>query len=133
MKFKYNVIGDNTAENRKWLEMLGYINFDYNIKGAHIVSYWSDRYKKQYFQCVTYHQLIGMRVYESAINCISNSPLFKAVSAMRDDSDYMQWFTDGKYWFENNKCANRYNKKHMPNYRKATLTELQERFKEKER
>ena len=24
MKFKYSVIGDNTAENREWLERLGY-------------------------------------------------------------------------------------------------------------
>ena len=87
IKFKYSTIGDNTQENREWLEQVGYINFDYNTKGTHIVSYWSERYKKSYFQCVTYHELIGLRMYESSINCIGNSPLFKAVSAIREGTE----------------------------------------------
>ena len=134
MKFKYSVIGDNTQENREWLEKVGCINFDYNFKGTHIISYWSGRYGNNYYQCVTYHELISLRMYESAINCIGNSPLFKAVSAMREDSDLIQWFTDGKNW---NLCIrNNYLKwclENAPfqysNIHKATLTELQEKFK----
>ena len=122
MKFSYSVIGDNTRENREWLEKLGYVNFDYNFKGTHIISYWSERYKNNYYQCVTYHELISLRMYESAINCIGNSPLFKAVTAMREDSDFGQWFVDPCGYWHSNPII-------MDGMRKATLTELQEKLK----
>lgn len=126
IKFSYSVIGDNTRENREWLEMLGYKPFMWDE--------WDE--KQPYLSTMDDGEYTSIEEHGKSsemcsldINCIGNSPLFKAVSAMREDSDFGQWFTDGKYWFENNKCANRYNKKHMPNYRKATLTELQEKFK----
>lgn len=27
-----------------------------------------------------------------------NKPLIDAITALKDDSDYNQWFTDGRYW-----------------------------------
>jgi hypothetical protein len=36
--------------------------------------------------------------YLSGIDCGTNEKLFLAIAALRDDSDYMQWFTDGKTW-----------------------------------
>jgi hypothetical protein len=32
------------------------------------------------------------------IDCGDNEELFLAIAALRDDTDYMQWFTDGKLW-----------------------------------
>ena len=62
------------------------------------------------------------------INCIGNPQLFKAVSAMRDDSDYMQWFVsnDGS---EFNLCTRMLNVYSGILCRKATIAELQEHFK----
>ena len=53
------------------------------------------------------------------INCEENEPLFLAVAALRDDSDYMQWFTNGEDWFCSNKIKISDN-----SWRKATLEEL---------
>lgn len=74
-----------------------------------------------------------------AINCLGNIPLFKAVTAMRDDSDYMQWFTDGIHWylcesvrFQNSSLFDKeYNTqiKDGTGYYKATIEELIEHFK----
>ena len=37
-------------------------------------------------------------LYEGKINCGKNEDLFLAIAALRNDSDYMQWFTDGNQW-----------------------------------
>ena len=130
MKFKYSVIGDNTQENREWLEKLGYKLcpcvgrsgqlFTTENGGVHFAD--SD---------VILENEIGKT---NSINCIGNPSLFKAVSAMREDSDIWQWFTDGDSW---NLCADdNYLRWCMenapfqhPDIHKATLTELQEKFK----
>ncbi len=36
-------------------------------------------------------------VFSESIDCRSNHQLFKAVTAIRDDSDYMQWFYNPKF------------------------------------
>ena len=82
----------------------------------------------------TTEKMIEPHAFNDFIDCRGNSPLFKAISAMREDSDYMQWFTDGDSW---NLCADdNYLRWCMenapfqhPDIHKATLTELQERFK----
>lgn len=70
-------------------------------------------------------------------------PLFKALTAIRDDSDYMQWFKlinedvivldkdeDGFYLCEDKSIEEElaYNMLFLE-FHKATLKELQERFK----
>ena len=35
---------------------------------------------------------------KKVINCANNFYLFCALAALRDDSDYKQWFTDGRHW-----------------------------------
>ena len=35
---------------------------------------------------------------KKVINCANNFYLFCALAALRDDSDYKQWFTDGYHW-----------------------------------
>lgn len=63
------------------------------------------------------------------INCIGNPKLFRAVAAMRDDSDMWQYFTNGVQFilFDGNDFNEFYIK--MNHYRKAPLEELQEHFK----
>lgn len=92
MSFKYSVIGDNTPENREWLEKIGYEN-DADL-GLNIIV---TNIKERYFLDVG-RSAIEFYISEGVIDCIGNPQLFRAVTAMKDDSDYMQWFTDGKEW-----------------------------------
>lgn len=57
------------------------------------------------------------------IDCGENKELFLAVSALREDSDYRQWFTNGEDWF----CSSE-TKISDNSWRKATLEELIEYF-----
>lgn len=88
MKFKYSVIGDNTAENRKHLKDIGYVGYIGNgewivTNGLHGRADDTNEY---------------MKVLRHLVCCVGNDNLFRAVSAMRDNSDFMQWFTDGEVW-----------------------------------
>lgn len=61
------------------------------------------------------------------IDCGNNEELFLAIAALRDDTDYMQWFTDGNIWeLNNDNLPSRYM---QLNGRKATVDELIEYFK----
>lgn len=76
------------------------------------------------------------------IHCGTNEELFLAISALRDDTNYMQWFVctsdykefDGKEWkvgdFDLNTCPDDFDNI-LPHWRKATVNELIEHFKEK--
>lgn len=35
------------------------------------------------------------------IDCGTNEQLFLAIAALNDNGDYMQWFTNGKRWYQN--------------------------------
>ena len=72
----------------------------------------------------------------TGIDCGTNEDLFLAVAALRDDSDYMQWFVDEssthKTWYL---CALVHKGDCFMNCkscRKATVEELIEHFKNKE-
>lgn len=134
----------NTPELRKKLEELGYIKnspiwtdncsiiwaYQYPVKGFDTPNYviansFDIPFDKDSILCGKF------------IDCGDNENLFLAISALRDDTDKNQWFTDGNLWF---KCGdeicdetieyylNRYNRK----YHKATVEELIEHFKDKE-
>ena len=88
MKFKYSVIGDNSQENREWLEKLGYkpgyvwskdSNLIFAVDGTFCIDNTNAVYKYA-------------RIYDNLINCLGNPQLFQAVTAIREDSDYLQWF-----------------------------------------
>ena len=132
MKFKYSVIGDNTAENREWLKKIGYKRDDSNDGDTLCVGFDGLYQVKKYKLGRTmFNVFLDMM---KPINCIGNDELFMAVSAIRDDSDWLQWFITTK----DNWVLSRYRKKKQfskyagvwkQTSRKATLEELQEHFK----
>lgn len=79
----------------------------------------------------------------NGFDCGTNEELFLAIAALRDDTNYMQWFVctsdykefDGKEWkvgnFDLNTCSDDFDNI-LPNWRKATVNELIEHFKTKE-
>lgn len=63
-------------------------------------------------------------------NCGTNDQLFLALAALRDDSDYMQWFTNGRDWeLWNVPMGSEYINLFTNGMRKATPSELIEHFK----
>lgn len=85
----------------------------------------------------------GLKEIDGLIDCGTNEELFLAIAALRDDTNYMQWFVctsdykefDGKEWkvgnFDLNTCSDDFDNI-LPNWRKATVNELIEHFKTKE-
>lgn len=67
--------------------------------------------------------------YEDSVDCGTDEELFLALAALRDDTDYMQWFTDGKLWEKSNSD--------LPSHymqlegHKATVEEIIEHFKDR--
>ena len=63
------------------------------------------------------------------IDCVTNTELFLAIAALRDDTDNMQWFTDGNgYWQQ---CIGSFKFPSLAKEKlhKATVQELIEHFK----
>lgn len=79
-----------------------------------------------------------------SIDCGTNEELFLALAALRDDSNYMQWFictedyieSPDKEWkvgdWDLNTCMDVTYGQQLPHWRKATVDELIEHFKTKE-
>ena len=85
MKFKYSAIGKNTQENMEWLEKLGY------KRGYHTYLSGNCIFTKDGFD-YPYVTEAALNDYPNAIDCRNNPALFQAVTAIREDGDYMQWF-----------------------------------------
>lgn len=136
-------IRKNTADLRKKLEELGYKNLNsgnttldahnFDGRGNHkhidegnaIITSKGDYYGVIY--------CIDDVAKKGRIDCGVNEGLFLALAALREDCDYMQWFTNGEgRWF---KCDD----EHMDpmsninafgiGYHKAKVEELIKRFK----
>lgn len=82
--------------------------------------------------------------WDECIDCEDNEALFFALAALRDDSDYMQWFTNGTDFIKCERedwpdmfsvlCSGR-GKEYMnelDKYHKATSTEIIAHFKQEE-
>ncbi len=131
----------NTLELRKKLEYLGYkIGNEYSIVNKFLATDNDEMFgiKNPYIpeECNGY------------IHCGFNEELFLAIAALRDDTDENQWFTNGEEWAYHPKteCCSPCNTVYrtlafdsvpkdtnMGNYHKATVEELIEHFKEKEK
>lgn len=123
-------IRKNTAELRRKLESLGYRKGGYPLPVGREDVYDRDihLYENSYhFRDSTLYGITNN------IDCGTNEDLFLALAAMRDDSDYMQWFTDGEKWFQNKQNdieVIHYGAGNPINFHKATVEELIEHFKE---
>lgn len=127
MIFKYSAIGDNTPENREHLEELGYkdeLQLKHRTPNILITSDALTQYAQFYTGSVERVK----EAYPDLIDCTGNPALFQAVTAMRDDSDYKQWFFYGNTFFlcELNDIKDY---RRCKSIRKATLAELQVHFK----
>ena len=120
-------IRKNTPELRKKLEKLGYkySTFD-DLKLDGIITF-PDR--NHYSVWAEYH-FNGKHTLKSYIDCGTNEELFLTLSALRDDTDKNQWFTDGgKVWEKSND--------ELPSHymqlegHKATVEEIIEHFKDR--
>lgn len=100
MSFKYSCIGDNTPENREHLELLGWKPSKYHHLDKEYL-FTSSLFSGCVYGSFARHNIERYsspeHVIGGRINCIGNPQLFQAVSAMRDDSDYMQFFVS-KGW-----------------------------------
>ena len=96
MSFKYSAFIENSQEAREWLESIGYDmrlcdNYnEYTCAGIDGVAFTTD----------SNYPSFRLFLKEKAISCLDNFDLFKAITAMRDDCDQNQWFTNGEYWHQ---------------------------------
>ncbi|MFT3994769.1 MAG: hypothetical protein QM660_10705 [Dysgonomonas sp.] len=89
MNFKYSCIGDNTPENREHLRILGWKEKYYQEDADTIVC----ASNTGMFSIIAKDTQSWFKEYQSeCTNCIGNPQLFQAVTAIRKDSDCMQWF-----------------------------------------
>lgn len=129
-------IRKNTAELRKKLEELGYISDKNNLIniGSYpcLYTYWHPNLGGIYNGIPCYF-------VNSYINCRTNEDLFLALVALREDCDYMQFFTNGTHWYicDANciKNSSLFDKEYILqikdgcDYHKATVEEIIEHFK----
>ena len=131
-------IKKNTKELRDKLKALGYKLNHGKTWGKYLVCFKINGTEECRFVATPEYDLKNMPDFKNAVDCGANEELFLAIAALRDDSDYMQWFTDGNTWKNCilNKCDIDswyrwfgYGDKMV---HKATVEELIELFKNKE-
>lgn len=91
MAFLHSVIGDNTPENREWLEKVGYKCKYSQVHADIICTGHNTGYYSAIMSYDANHSWFKDDI-DMFVDCRNNPKLFRAVTAMRDDSDYMQWF-----------------------------------------
>ena len=103
MNFKYSAFTENTPEMREWL---GGLEYEKHVYYRDYEKFIYTRYvnginwfiSTNDITVVKYSNTLPEISPKGAIDCRSNPDLFKAVAAIRDDSDYLQWYTDGDNW-----------------------------------
>ena len=133
MAFLYSVIGDNTPDNREWLEKVGYDPLRFFLNGKYIYTKQSVHANSKETWTEPYYEASD-EIDDSPkyINCIGNPALFRAVTAISSTTDI------GKYYINNHtgrwkRCD--YNMATDENidwgdWTEATLSELQAHFKQ---
>lgn len=122
----------NTPELRKKLEKLGYMSMFSNANGICLAT---AAYIENYFSISEglFNDKHPYRTYDYAgrIDCGTNEELFLAIAALRDDTDKYQWFIPPVGAWVYNKGYESILEVSLK-WRKATVNELIEHFKEKE-
>ena len=122
-------IRKNTPELRKKLEGLGY-KAQCNGNSEWFIPMNELPYLVT-FHCGLYMGTNGYW-HKDDFDCETNEELFLALAALRDDNDYMQWFTNGEKWFQNQQNdieIIHYGASSPINFHKATVEEIIEHFK----
>ena len=118
-------IRKNTPELVKKLEEMGY-----NVVSFGVINIFNE---KPYLLSDTNGGIYGMYdIEKGCIDCGTNTELFIAIASLRDDTDNIQWFTDGNgYWQQ---CIGSFKFPSLAKEKlhKATVQELIEHFKNKE-
>ena len=126
---------ENTPEAREWLEAIGYIEIYDGFKPM----IYTNRHESSWFYSSTTILDDFPRGY---VDCRGNFELFKAITALREDSMFMQWFVNDMDWGMHHKKGQWFICNHRGNnlmverilkghYHKATPEELTEHFKNK--
>ena len=118
-------IRKNTPELVNKLEEMGY-----NVVSFGVINIFNE---KPYLLSDTNGGIYGMYdIEKGCIDCGTNTELFIAIASLRDDTDNIQWFTDGNgYWQQ---CIGSFKFPSLAKEKlhKATVQELIEHFKNKE-
>ena len=124
----------NNPELRSKLEDLGYTNSElFNINNSCLAtSTFTDNGN---YNCIPELCVEDINPHSSwkyaRIDCGENISLFLAIAALRDDSDYMQWFVDDydnwQLCYEDDYMD--YTECNLTNYHKANVEELINHFK----
>ena len=136
-------IRKNTAELRKKLEELGYKLNNGKAWGRFLVTFRIEETNEWKYVASPEWDLQNNPDIDVSIDCGTNEDLFLAIAALREDSDYMQFFTDGtefilcdRYdWIDMYSvlCSGLSNAKdrvkELDKFQKATAEELIEHFK----
>ena len=88
-------IRKNTAELRKKLEELGYKLNNGKAWGRFLVTFRIEETNEWKYVASPEWDLQNNPDIDVSIDCGTNEDLFLALAALREDSDYMQFFTDG--------------------------------------
>ena len=125
-------IKKNNSQLRLALHNLGYENARNDTVGNCIATTTTTQHYNTISQYYVDSNDPRITWKENRIDCETNEELFLALAALRDDSDYMQWFTDGEKWFQNKQNdveIIRYGAGNPINFHKATVEEIIEHFK----
>lgn len=113
------------------LEELGY-NYAKNGAGPWFIPLCESRFLGVNLYSNGYYMCINGAWSSDWIDCDVNEELFLAIAALNDNGNYMQWFTNGKNWYQN-KINDieiiRFGPGDPIDYHKATIKELIEHFK----
>ena len=138
MIFKYSAFIENSEAVRNWLKQIGYTFCPCVTDNSEDWIFTSENGYVHSIDSETKGDILAEQKQglSDLVDCRENIPLFKAVTAVRDDSDNMQWFVSEKGKFIlcrqselKHVIDNYYEDYSISDFHKATLEELKERFK----
>lgn len=94
--YKHNAFIENTPEAREWLEGLGMVQ-DETLLGYEYPLIHTDICNNEIWGMEEWYLKEFKSIYSDFYNCRGNLPLFKAITAITDDTDKDQYFKILRY------------------------------------